>query len=201
MTAQRWRWWGWWRRPSTRIAAGMLLAIGFVVAIVATAGFTSIVASTNTLTFCTSCHEMQAFVYQEYKQSPHFRNTSGVRATCADCHVPQAFIPKMARKIKATFVEVPSHLRGKIDTRAKFEAHRERLAESVWAGMKASDSRACRNCHDLQTMTLDAQKPRARAQHNDALTSGETCIDCHKGIAHKLPAKPEQADKEDDFTL
>lgn len=201
MTAQRWRWWGWLRRPSTRIAAGMLLAIGFVVAIAATAGFTSVVASTNTLTFCTSCHEMQAFVHQEYRQSPHYRNTSGVRATCADCHVPHAFIPKMARKIKATFVEVPSHLRGTIDTRAKFEANRKRLAESVWAGMKASDSRECRNCHDLKTMTLDTQKPRARAQHNDALTSGETCIDCHKGIAHKLPAKPEQADKEDDFTL
>lgn len=204
MRAHRWRWLGWLRRPSARLGAGALLAIGFVAAIVATAGFTSFVGYTNTMTFCTSCHEMQAFVFEEYKESPHYRNTSGVRADCADCHVPQAFIPKMARKIKATLVEVPGHLRGTIATREKFEAHRERMAESVWAGMKASDSRECRNCHDLLTMTLDAQKPRARTQHQDALTSGETCIDCHKGVAHQLPAKaakPDQADAEEDFTL
>jgi nitrate/TMAO reductase-like tetraheme cytochrome c subunit len=204
MGAHRWRWLDWLRRPSARLAAGVLLSIGFVAAIVATTGFTSFVASTNTMSFCTSCHEMQAFVFEEYKDSPHYRNASGVRATCSDCHVPRAFAPKMARKIRATFVEVPNHLRGTIATREKFEAHRQRMAESVWAGMKASDSRECRACHDLQTMTLDDQKPRARAQHQDALTSGETCIDCHKGVAHKLPAiaaQPEQTDAEEDFTL
>lgn len=197
------RWWGWAGRPSARLAAGSLLAVGFVAAIVVTAGFTSFVGYTNTLDFCTSCHEMRAFVFEEYRQSPHYRNSSGVRTACADCHVPHAFLPKMARKIRATFVEVPSHFRGTLATREKFEANRERLAQSVWAGMKASGSRECRNCHDLQSMTLSEQKPRARNQHADALSSGETCIDCHKGIAHKLPAraaKP-QAEQEDDFSL
>jgi len=29
-----------------------------------------------------------------------------------------------------------------------------------------------------------AQKPRARKQHYNAMKTGQTCIDCHKGIAH-----------------
>jgi cytochrome c-type protein NapC len=28
---------------------------------------------------------------------------------------------------------------------------------------------------------------RAVATHSKAFTEGETCIDCHKGIAHQLP--------------
>ncbi len=192
--------WQWLRRPSAGVAAGTLLAAGFVAAIAFAAGFTGFVEYTNTMPFCTSCHAMREFVYAEYRQSPHYRNSSGVSATCADCHVPRAFIPKLARKIKATFVEVPSHLMGRIDTPEKFEAHRARLAESVWAGMKANDSRECRECHDPVRMALEAQKPRARARHLDAQASGETCIDCHQGIAHRLPTRPEAAEEED-FTL
>ena len=59
------------------------------------------------------------------------------------------------------------------------------MAQKVWATMKSTDSRECRNCHDINHMDLEKQQPRARGQHEDAKTSGETCIDCHKGIAHK----------------
>ncbi|MEA7581093.1 NapC/NirT family cytochrome c, partial [Salmonella enterica subsp. enterica serovar Anatum] len=41
----------------------------------------------DTTEFCVSCHSMQP-VYQEYKQSVHFQNASGVRAECHDCHIP-----------------------------------------------------------------------------------------------------------------
>jgi cytochrome c-type protein NapC len=40
-------------------------------------------------------------------------------------------------------------------------------------------------------MDFTRQSPRAAAQHSTMLASGErTCIDCHKGIAHRLPALP-----------
>lgn len=196
------RGWKWLRRPSSTWAVGSLLFLGFIAAIVLTTGFTRVIDYTNTPAFCTSCHSMQAFVYEEYTQTTHYSNNSGVRATCADCHVPRAFVPKMMRKIQATFVEVPSHLRGTINTEEKFEAHRERLAESVWAGMKRSDSRECRACHDLQHMMVANQRPRARTQHLEAMDNGETCIDCHKGIAHRLPAGAiADTDEEEDFTL
>jgi cytochrome c-type protein NapC len=51
--------------------------------------------------------------------------------------------------------------------------------------MKETDSRECRNCHTLQSMNPEFQRPRARKQHLDAMQAGNTCIDCHKGIAHK----------------
>jgi cytochrome c-type protein NapC len=45
---------------------------------------------------------MEQMVFQEYKQSVHYKNASGVRATCFDCHVPKAWLPKMIRKIKVS---------------------------------------------------------------------------------------------------
>jgi cytochrome c-type protein NapC len=37
-------------------------------------------------------------------------------------------------------------------------------------------------------MDLTRQSVRAQNMHSTMLASGEkTCIDCHKGIAHKLP--------------
>jgi len=50
--------------------------------------------------------------------------------------------------------------------------------------MKSTDSRECRNCHDFESMMPEFQKPRARQQHLNAMEAGQTCIDCHKGIAH-----------------
>ena len=58
------------------------------------------------------------------------------------------------------------------------------LAMNEWERMKATDSRECRNCHDFESMMPEFQKPRARQQHLNAMRSGQTCIDCHKGIAH-----------------
>ncbi|VTP64886.1 Cytochrome c-type protein NapC [Serratia rubidaea] len=36
-------------------------------------------------------------------------------------------------------------------------------------------------------MDITAQRPEARLQHPVAIKQGETCIDCHKGVAHILP--------------
>ncbi|HBK55399.1 MAG TPA: Denitrification system component NirT [Xanthomonadales bacterium] len=189
---------------ASRWAMLALLGLGLLLGAIGLAGFAVVVESSSTLGFCTSCHEMRAFVYEEYRQTHHFSNRTGVRAECADCHVPKPPLAKLARKIRATFTEVPAHFLGRIDTEEKFEAHRLVLAERVWAEMKANDSRECRSCHDREAMVLDKQRPRSRAQHESALTTGETCIDCHKGIAHKKPESPDQADDEEDeadFTL
>ena len=53
--------------------------------------------------------------------------------------------------------------------------------------MKVNDSHECRNCHDVGSMKVSAQKPWALPLHRNAMKQGQTCIDCHKGIAHKLP--------------
>ena len=50
--------------------------------------FNTAMEATNNLEFCISCHEMKDNVYLEYKESSHYKNRSGVRAVCSDCHVP-----------------------------------------------------------------------------------------------------------------
>jgi len=157
--------------------------IFFIVGIIFWGGFNTAMEATNTTEFCIGCHEMEANVYQEYKPSIHFSNRTGVRAGCPDCHVPKPWIHKVVRKIQAS-KEVFSWLTGKLDTKEKFNEHRFELAQSVWHAMKTTDSRECRNCHNFESMNPEFQKPRARKQHLNAFETGQTCIDCHKGIAH-----------------
>lgn len=159
-------------------------AVFFVVGIVFWGGFNTAMEATNTMEFCISCHEMENTVYQEYKTTIHYQNRTGVRATCSDCHVPDPWIHKFVRKIQAT-KELWGKFTGSIDTKEKFEAKRLHLAKNVWATMKETDSRECRNCHNYESMAPEFQRPRARKQHKNAFENGQTCIDCHKGIAHK----------------
>ena len=176
------------RRPSARFSLLTLLGGGFVAGIIFWGGFNTAMEATNTLGFCTSCHEMRDTVYQEYRQTIHFSNRTGVRAICSDCHVPKDWVHKVVRKVKATR-ELYGKVTGLIDTPAKFEAHRSELAKRVWTAMQETDSRECRNCHSFDGMNPEKQSPVAAKIHAIAKSKERTCIDCHKGIAHKMPAE------------
>ena len=180
-----------WRRTNIWWLVGIPIGgiIMFMAGIIFWSTFDNLLAYSNTTEFCISCHEMRDFMYEEYKESPHFKNTSGVRAICSDCHVPKPWIQKMGVKMRAGITEIPKKIMGTISTREKFEAKRLELARSVWAKMKADNSAACHNCHSLESMNLEKQSGSARKRHDlkRQLEKGETCIDCHKGIAHKLP--------------
>ncbi len=171
-------------------ATGLLL---FVMGVVFTGLFNMGLAYTNELEFCTSCHSMQTNL-REYKETVHYKNASGVRAVCSDCHVPKPFFPKMIAKISAV-KDVWAEITGKIDTPEKYEAHRWEMANAVWDRMKATNSRECRSCHDFGAMAFDEQERSARKRHARAEERGETCIDCHIGIAHEEPEEPEDAEQ------
>ncbi len=149
-------------------------------------GFNWSLELTNTEEFCISCHEMRDNVYMEYKQSAHYSNPTGVRATCPDCHVPREWIYKVIRKIKASN-ELFHHFLGTIDSREKFIEKRHELAQHVWRAMEETDSRECRNCHSESAMDAKGQRVVAVQQHELAKSQDKTCIDCHKGISHRLP--------------
>jgi cytochrome c-type protein NapC len=174
------------KAPNARYALGTLLVAGFVGGIAFWGAFNWSLELTNTETFCITCHEMEANVFREYKRTVHYTNRTGVRATCPDCHVPKTWIHKIARKIRASN-ELYHHFLGTIDTREKYEAKRLQLAQNVWRVMKETDSRECRNCHSFEYMDFAVQEKRSAQRHDTALKKGETCIDCHKGIAHELP--------------
>lgn len=154
-------------------------------------GFNWTLEATNTEKFCITCHEMRDNVFEEYKKTIHYSNRTGVRAICSDCHVPKVWIYKIRRKIQATN-ELYHKAMGTIDTPEKFNAHRMEMAERVWNVMKKTDSRECRNCHKFDYMNYEAQEKRSARKHKKAEEKGQTCIDCHKGIAHKLPDEYEE---------
>jgi len=173
--------WGWVKTIGPWTVIGL-----FVGGIVAWGGFNWALELTNTETFCISCHEMQENVFKEYRNTVHYTNRTGVRATCPDCHVPREWVHKIARKIQASN-EVWHHLLGSVDTPEKFNAKRAVLAQHEWDRMKKTDSRECRNCHGYDYMDYTEQGRRSSAQHIKGFSEGKTCIDCHKGIAHTLP--------------
>lgn len=174
-------------KSPSKVSLGTLLIGGFLAGIIFWGGFNTAMEATNTEDFCISCHEMEENVYQEYQNTIHYSNRSGVRATCPDCHVPEPWVHKIKRKIQASN-ELFHKVMGTIDTPEKFEEKRLELARNVWRTMKKTDSRECRNCHDFQSMDYTLQQRRAMNRHIEGFDEGQTCIDCHKGIAHSLPA-------------
>jgi cytochrome c-type protein NapC len=163
-----------------------VLAVGGIGGILFWGGFHTAMEQSNTLEFCTSCHEMRDTVFEEYKSTVHYQNRTGVRAICSDCHVPKDWGHKIVKKIMATG-ELYGTIMGHIDTKEKFEAKRMELATNEWRMMTESGSRECRNCHDFKAMDPAKQRPRAKNAHVKADAEGKTCINCHKGIAHLLP--------------
>jgi len=181
------RYWNVLRRPSVHYSLGALTLGGFIAGIIFWGGFNTALEVTNTEAFCISCHEMEDNVYMEIKDTIHYTNRSGVRATCPDCHVPHEWTDKIARKMQAS-KEVWGKIFGTISTREKFLGLRREMAEREWRRLKANDSLECRNCHNFEYMDFTRQATRASQFHSTALANGEaTCIDCHKGIAHRLP--------------
>jgi len=170
----------------------VLTAAGFFIAgIIFWGSFNTAMEATNTLQFCTTCHEMEDYAFRDYKTTIHYQNPFGVRAICSDCHVPHPWIYKIIRKIQASN-EVYNKIIGTIGTPEKFEAHRLELAKHVWKVMKDTDSRECRNCHSWDAMKLADQPPRAQGMHTTGMKDGSTCIDCHKGIMDAKAAKEAQ---------
>ena len=84
------------RKPA-QVGTWFVLTFGFFGGISFWGGFNTTLEATNTEAFCFSCHTMSENVYQEYKASIHYKNRSGVKAICSDCHVPHEWSSKMMR--------------------------------------------------------------------------------------------------------
>lgn len=176
-----------WSRPRSRWLLGIPIGGFLALALGAGAlvGFNGVMHYTNSNEFCYLCHVGMDTVVEEYQASAHFKNSLGFVASCSDCHVPQEFIPKMVTKILAA-EDVYVQMTGAI-TLDNFEQHRPALAAEVLEIMRRRDSRECRNCHTPARMDLQQQSRNAARRHQTMAERGQTCVDCHDGIAHKLP--------------
>lgn len=174
-------------KPSRRYGLGLLVTLGFIAGAISWHQFNNVMDATNTEEFCVSCHAMQT-PFEELKQTVHWKNNSGVRATCSDCHVPHEKTDKLARKIQASR-EVYAEFTGKLKEEGAFEAHRAEMAEREWARFAANGSKECKNCHSYERMDFDKMSPVAQKAMKPAAERDQSCVDCHKGIAHHLPQK------------
>jgi len=176
--------WTVFKRPS-KAAVGIVLFMGFIGGLLFWGAFNTGMEATNTEEFCSGCH---APIVAEIQETVHYANRSGVRAICSDCHVPHAWTDKIVRKVQASKELFAYFVTKTINTPEKFKERRAHLAEREWARLKKNDSLECRNCHNFEFMDFSEQSPRSAKQHSTSLASGDkTCVDCHKGIAHRLP--------------
>lgn len=174
-------------RPSTRYSLGALLVMGGVLGggLIWSAGWA--LKATEQTDFCLSCHEMKAYVLPGHQSSPHFTNRTGVRAECADCHVPKDLSGRLAHKARL-MNEVWLNWQGVIATPERYAARRQALAQRVWARLEADGSQTCKTCHSHAAMAAHEQSPEAAAMMSWAVKAGtHTCISCHKGVSHTLP--------------
>lgn len=168
------------------ITIGAVATLAFISGIVFWVGLDFGLEKASTEEFCISCHSMEENNFKELKQTVHYSNHSGVTATCADCHVPHDFTGKIARKVAAV-TDIWGSLTGSVDTPEKFEAKRLKMAEGEWKRFSETKSATCKACHQYKSMKWDEMSMLAQKQMQPAAKIDQSCVDCHKGIAHKLP--------------
>jgi len=177
------------------LGGGVIVGLGIF------ATWTTVIEHTNHTEFCITCHIMRDTVYQDYQKSAHFKNKHGVRVGCPDCHVPiYSWWDEAMAKVDTIGELYAFFLQGK-NTGEALEKDRPALAKHVWAKFAATNARECRHCHDYNGMVLDEQKPSARVAHTDAGAKNQNCVECHRGITHKLPPSDTPAKDSDSFDV
>ena len=158
-----------------------LSGIGFVLFLIEFDHYTS------TEAFCTNCHSME-LAAAPYRESSHFRPTSGVRASCGDCHVSEG-----------VFAATWDHFLGGKDLFKQLfgpdyddpvinELHLPDAAFAAREWFRKNDSATCRRCH-VQEAIHGKRADTLLIHTEDA--KGKTCVDCHINLVHRKV--PEQA--------
>ena len=138
----------------------------------------------SSMQFCAhTCHVMEDNVYAELEKSKHWNTRTGVRPTCADCHVSRRLSYAMVDHFLGT-KELIVMAFNDFSKPGSFEKFRPEAANWVRFHLLGDNSAACKTCH-----VMEAIKPtRLRGQnaHRDALKNGNSnCIACHYNLVHK----------------
>ncbi|WP_100638403.1 NapC/NirT family cytochrome c [Marinobacter salexigens] len=172
-----------------RISLALLFGILFIGAVFGAAALYATqwsLHATSTNEFCVSCHSMDV-PNAEWQYTSHFANAKGIQAGCADCHIPKEGFAFLKKKLTSGISDLYAEIMGGIPDAEAYEAKRGAMARHVWAEMEANDSVTCRSCHNTEFWDLYEQTEKAAADHSTMAETGETCINCHRGIAHFPP--------------
>ncbi len=165
---------GWW--------FGLFIGVVLTVVTVLASGF--MIETTNTDTFCVTCHAMNPF-RSAWQQAVHGgNNPQGFAAQCVDCHLPHGdFIEYVTAKAITGTSDVFQNLTMDVN---KFDW----MANSEKRRLKFTYDSACRRCHHQ----LDAAPgmPRGGFLAHRAYLRGDTtkkCAECHPHVGHRNMAE------------
>ncbi len=165
---------GWW--------FGLVIGVVLTAVTVLASGF--MIETTNTDTFCVSCHAMTPF-RNAWMQSVHGgKNPQGFTAQCVDCHLPHgSFAEYVTAKAVTGTSDVIQNIILDLD---EFDW----MANSEKRRLKFTYDSACRRCHHH----LDAAPgmPRGGFLAHRAYLRGDTskkCASCHPRVGHKNMAE------------
>jgi len=180
-----------WKWPKSKWLLGIPIG-GFVMLLIGAAGLqimNTVLHETSTTEFCNSCHSHTNNTMEEHAISSHYQNKTGVRAECHSCHLPSMEDEWFDYVIYKMIVslDIIAEIQGKITSPEAYEEHRPEMFEKVVREFKDNDSKFCRNCHKAESMQLESQGRLARERHTNMAERGQTCIDCHYGLVHKMP--------------
>ncbi len=127
-------------------------------------------------------------------ESPRYRNPLGVRAGCADRHIPcedqpatpfQYVFGTLWTKGLDGARDVVAKLRGVISEEAKREAEKPRLTTEVRTWFKETHSATCQGCDKLNEIEKTGPSAFMAMEVHAGLIESSTVdgLECHSGIA------------------
>ena len=167
------------RPKKSKAALWVGLAMGIVLALVVVLASGFMVETTNTDTFCVTCHVMTPF-RTAWQDSVHGgKNPQGFAAQCVDCHLPHGnFVEYLVTKAITGTGDVIANL--SIDPLTHDWAKNAEENRS-----KFTFDSACRKCHhDLTPQGIPHGGLRA---HRTYLLNEihKQCTECHPHVGHK----------------
>jgi len=141
---------------------------------------------TSTNAFCTGCHSM-TYAEESYWQSAHYNSTSGIRASCGDCHVSEGVLAATWDHLMGTKDLLKQLFGPDYDDPAVNLVHLPEAAFHARQWFRDRKSATCSRCHELEAIL--GKRADTQAIHREE-TAGKSCIDCHINLVHrKVPSE------------
>jgi len=136
---------------------------------------------TSSNAFCTGCHSM-SYAEESYQQSAHFNSSSGVRASCGDCHVSEGVFAATWDHVMGTKDLLKQLFGPDYDDPVINMLHLPEAAFHARKWFKSTDSATCMRCHELEA--IQGKRANTAAIHREE-TDGKSCVECHYNLVHR----------------
>ena len=158
----------------------LVLFVGFALGLLALIGFNKSVEYTSTNESCGTCH-VHPHVFESWKLSVHYDNSSGIQVKCVDCHLPPKGDGYLVEKARLGIHDLYGYL---------FKDHESfnwEAKSTVEQAQHFTSEASCIKCHaNLFPLTLSAEGQDAHlyySQNKEELR----CINCHLHVGHFDP--------------